>query len=58
MPFGGAGYLGDQIFLAPGAKLFGTMPLNSPLPQLNILVCGSALNDTTDNPSEMCPLKI
>ena len=37
VPFGGAGHLGDQIFHAPEAKHFGSMPLSSALSQLHIL---------------------
>ena len=57
MPFGGAGHIGDQIFHAPGARLWhyaaelrtlsGTYPL-----------CDLALTDSTDNQSEMCPQKL
>ena len=56
MPFGGVGYLGDHIFHAPGAKLWHyaaeprTLSVTYPF-------CGSALTVTTNNPSEMCPLK-
>ena len=57
MPFYGAGHLGDHIFLAPGAKLWYyaaelyTLSVTYPL-------CGLALTDTTNNPSEMCQLKL
>ena len=44
-------------FPCPSEPGFGIMPLSSALSQLHIL-CGSALTDTTDNPSEMCPLKL
>ena len=56
MPFGGAGHLSDQIFHAPRSQAWHyaaelrTLSVTYPL-------CGSALTDTTDNPSEMCPLK-
>ena len=55
--FGGAGHLGDQIFHAPGARLWHYAAelhtLSGPYP-----LCGSALTNTTDNPFEMCPLKL
>ena len=58
MPFGGAGHLGDQIFHAPGARLWHyaaelhTLLVTYPL-------CGSALTDIiTDNLSEKCPTKL
>ena len=55
--FGGAGHLCDQIFHAPGAKLWHyaaelrTLSVTYPL-------CGLTLTNTTDNQSEMCPLKL
>ena len=55
--FGGAGHLREQIFHAPGAKLWHyaaellTLSVTYPL-------CGLDLTNTTDNPSEMCPLKL
>ena len=55
--FGGAGHLIDQIFHAPGAKLWHyaaelcTFSVTYPL-------CGSTLTNTTDNQPEMCPLKL
>ena len=57
MPFGGAGHLSVQIFHAPDAKLWHyaaelrTLSATYPL-------CGLALTNTTDNPSEMCLLKL
>ena len=57
IPFGRVGHLGDQIFHVPGAKLWHfaaelrTLSFTYPL-------CGSALTNTTDNPSEMCPPKL
>ena len=56
MPFGGAGHLSHHILHTPEAKLWRyaaelrTLSVTYPL-------CGSALTDTTHNPSEMCPLK-
>ena len=56
MPFGGAGHLSDQIFHAPGAKLWHyatelcTLSVTYPL-------YGLALTNTTHNPSEMCHLQ-
>ena len=57
MPFGGADDLGDQIFYAPGAKLWHYA---AELRTLSVMypLCGSALTDTTDIPSEMYPLKL
>ena len=57
MPFGGAGHLGDQIFHVPRARLWHYA---AELRTLSVTyhLCGSALTDTTDNPSEMCPLKL
>ena len=55
--FGGAGHLCHQIFHAPGARLWHyatelrTLSVTYPL-------CCSALTDSTDNPSEMFPLKL
>ena len=55
--FGRAGHLCDHIFHAPGAKLWHhaaelrTLLITYPL-------CGLALTNTTDDPSEMCPLKL
>ena len=52
MPFGGADHLSDQIFHAPrNAAKLRTLSVTYPL-------CGSALTDPTDNPSEMRPLKL
>ena len=53
---GRAGHLSDQIFHAPRSQVWHygtelrTLSVTYPL-------CGSALTNTTDNPSEMCPLK-
>ena len=46
VPFGGAGYPGDQIFHAPGAKNLATMPQSSELRILSVTypLCGLALN--------------
>ena len=57
VPFGGAGNLGDKIFLALGGKPWHYTT------ELRILsvtypFCGSALTDTTDKLSEMCPTKL
>ena len=55
--FGRAGYFGDQIFHAPGAELWHlatglhTASVACPLR-------GSALTDTTENQSEICPLNL
>ena len=55
--FAGASQLNDQIFHSPGAKLWHyaaelrTLSVAYPL-------CGLALTNTTDNLSEMCPLKL
>ena len=47
----------DQIFQAPGAKLWHyAAELHSV--SVTYLLCGSAPTDTTDNLSEMCPLKL
>ena len=57
VPFGGASHISDQIFHAPGAKLWHyavqlrTLSVAYPL-------CCSALTNTTDNPSETRPLKL
>ena len=54
---GAASHLGDQIFHAHGAKLWYyaaelcTLSVKYPLQ-------GSALTDTTENTSKMCPLKL
>ena len=57
MPFGGAVHLGDQSFHAPGAKLWH---YDAELRTLSVTYppSGSALTYTTDNPYEMCPLKL
>ena len=57
MSFGGAGHLSGQIFHAPGAKLWHDA---AELYTLSVAypVCGLALTNTTDNPSEMSPLKL
>ena len=55
--FGGAGFLSDQTFLAPEAKLGHYAAELRTLSVTNHL-CGLALTNTTDNPSEMCPLKL
>ena len=57
MPFGGSGHLSDQIFHALEAKHrhnaaeLRTLSVTYPLH-------GSALTNPTDNPSDMCPLKL
>ena len=57
VPFGGASHISDQIFHAPGAKLWHyavelhTLSVTYPL-------CGLALTNTTYNLFEMCPLKL
>ena len=57
VPFGRAGHLGEHIFHAPGARLWHyaaelcTILVMYPL-------CGLGLTNTTDNPSEMCRLKL
>ena len=57
MPFGGADHLSDQIFHAPGAKLWHYAAELRTLSVTNTL-CGLAFTNTTDNLSEMCPLKL
>ena len=56
---GQAGYLDDQICQAPGAMTWHYAPelriFSVPYP---LKFCGSALTDTSDNLSEMCPLKL
>ena len=49
--------LADQIFHAPGAKPWHYA---ADLHTLSVLypLCGSALTDTTNNPSEMCPPRL
>ena len=48
---------GDQIFHAPGAKLWHCA---AELPTISATypLCASALTDTRDNPSKMCALKL
>ena len=55
--FGGAGHLSDQIFHVPGAKLWHYA---AELHDFSVTypLCSSALTNTTDNLSEMCPLKL
>ena len=57
VPFCGAGRIGDQISLPLGARL---LHYAFELRTLSViyLLCGKALTDTTDNQSEMCPLKL
>ena len=56
--FGGTGHSGDQIFQAPGTKLWHYA---TELRLRTFLViyplCGSADADTTDNSSDKCPTK-
>ena len=57
MPFDGTGrHLSDQIFHAPGAKLRALCTPHSI--SFTYPLCGPALTNTTDNHSEMCPLKL
>ena len=55
--FGRVGHLSDSIFHASEAKHWHyaaelcTLSVTYPL-------CGSAITNTTNNPSEMCPLKL
>ena len=46
-----------QDFPCPSEPGFVIMPLGSAL-SVTYPLCGSALTDATDNPSEMCPLKL
>ena len=57
MPLGGTGHLGDHIFMPLGARLWHYA---AELRNLSVTypLCGSALTDTMNNPSEMCPLKL
>ena len=57
VPFSRAGHLSDHIFHAPGAKLWHYVAELCTLSPIYPL-CGSALTNTTDNQSKMCPLKL
>ena len=57
MPFGGADYSSDQIFHAPGAKPWHYAAELRTL-SVTYFLRGLALTNTTDNESEMCPLKL
>ena len=50
--FFGVSDFSEQIFHAPRAKIWHYAT------ELRTLLCGSALTNTTDNLSEMCPLKL
>ena len=58
MPFGRAGHLGDQSFHAPSSQVFWHYAAELHTLSVTYPLCGSALTDTTDNPPEMCPLKL
>ena len=53
MHFGGAGHLGDQI---SHAQAFWHYAVELRALSVTYPLCGSALTDTTDNPSEMLSL--
>ena len=56
--FGGAGHLGYQIFRGPGAKSWHYAAKLRTLSVSTYYLCGSALTGTTDNLSEMWPIKL
>ena len=57
VPFGRAGHLSDHIFHASEAKLWLYEPELCTL-SVTYPLCGTALTNTMDNPSEMCQLKL
>ena len=57
MPFSGAGHLSDQIFHAPGANFWHYIAELCAL-SFTYPLYHSALTNTMDNLSEMCPLKL
>ena len=57
MPFGRAGYLSYQIFPAPGVKLWH-FAAELLILSVTYPLCAFALNNTMDNLSEVCALKL